>query len=56
MFSQIKDIKHIERDFHSATWFMPQGKTLVLGFKNLFFPNMVMHIKLKELVGRIGYK
>ena len=25
VFSQIKDIKHIERDFHLVTWVMPQG-------------------------------
>ena len=25
MFSQIKDIKHIEQDFHSVAWFMSQG-------------------------------
>ena len=25
VFSQMKDIKHIRRDFHSATWAMPQG-------------------------------
>ena len=24
MFSQIKDIKHINKDFHSVTWVMPQ--------------------------------
>ena len=25
VFSQIKDIKHINRNFHSVTWVMPQG-------------------------------
>ena len=25
VFSQIKDIKHIRRDFHLAIWVMPQG-------------------------------
>ena len=25
MFSQMKDTKHIRRDFHSGTWVMPQG-------------------------------
>ena len=25
VFSQMKDIKHIRRDFHLATWVMPQG-------------------------------
>ena len=27
-FSQIKDIKHIKRNFHSVTWVMPQGWNL----------------------------
>ena len=32
MFSQIKDIKHIEQKFHSVTWVMPQWWDLgVLG-------------------------
>ena len=25
VFSHMKDIKHIRRDFHLATWFMPLG-------------------------------
>ena len=25
MFSQIKDTKHIRRNFHSVAWVMPQG-------------------------------
>ena len=25
VFSQMKDIKHIRRDFHSVAWVMPQG-------------------------------
>ena len=28
VFSQMKDIKHIRRDFHSVTWVMPQGSDL----------------------------
>ena len=28
VFSQMKDIKHIRRDFHSVSWFMPQGLDL----------------------------
>ena len=40
MFSQTKDIKHNEPDFHSAG-----------GSKMYFFPNMVMwHIKLKGMM------
>ena len=26
VFSQMKDIKHIRRDFHLAAWVMPQGR------------------------------
>ena len=42
VFSQLKDIKHIRRDFHSVAWVMPQGWDLgvpwgVGGSKN-FFP------------------
>ena len=44
VFSQLKDIKHIRRDFHSVAWVMPQGWDLgvpwgVGGSKNFFFPN-----------------
>ena len=28
VFSQMKDIKHIRRDFYSVTWIMPQGSDL----------------------------
>ena len=43
VFSQLKDIKHIRRDFHSVVWVMPQGWDLgvpwgVRGSKNFFFP------------------
>ena len=43
VFSQMKDIKHIRRDFHLAAWVMPQGWDLGVpwgGFvvKNFFFP------------------
>ena len=55
VFSQIKDIKHIRRDFHSVPWVMPQGLGLgVLGVKKIL--NMVMwHIKLKGMSSRQGY-
>ena len=34
VFSQMKDIKHIRRDFYSVAWVMPQGWNLgVLGVK-----------------------
>ena len=40
VFSQLKDIKHIRRDFHSVAWVMPQGGTLGYrggwGSKNFF--------------------
>ena len=44
VFSQIIDIKHIRRDFHSVAWVMPQGWDLgvpwgVGGVQKLFFPN-----------------
>ena len=43
VFSQMKDIKHIRRDFHLAAWVMPQGWDLgvpwgVLWSKIFFFP------------------
>ena len=28
LFSQMKDTKHIRRDFHSVPWVMSQGRTL----------------------------
>ena len=44
VFSQMKDIKNIRRDFHSIAWVMPQGWDLgvswgVGGSKNFFPPN-----------------
>ena len=30
VFSQIKDMKHTEQDFHLVAWVMPQGKDWVL--------------------------
>ena len=44
VYSQMKDIKHIRRDFHSATWVMPQGRDLrvprgVGGVKKNYFRN-----------------
>ena len=44
VFSQMKDIKHIRRDFHLAAWVMPQGWDLgvpwgLWGQKN-FFPEI----------------
>ena len=57
VFSQIKGIKHIRRDFHSSATAMSQGwDSGVLGQK-INFLNMVMwHIKLKEMTSRTGYK
>ena len=45
VFSQMKDIKHIRRDFHLAAWVMPQGWDLgvpwgVVGSKYFFFPKI----------------
>ena len=28
VFSQMKDLKHIKRDFYSVSWVMPKGGTL----------------------------
>ena len=44
VFSQMKDIKHIRRDFHLTAWVMPQGWDLgvpwgVVGSKKFFFRN-----------------
>ena len=44
VFWQMKDIKHIRRDFHSVAWVMPQGSDLGVpwglgGPKNFFFWN-----------------
>ena len=44
VFSQMKDIKHIRRDFHSLAWVMPQGSDLGLPWgvewsKKFFFQN-----------------
>ena len=33
--SQIKDMKHIERNFHSVAWVMPQGRDLGSWGQNL---------------------
>ena len=42
VFSEIKDIKHIRRDFHLAAWGMPQGWDLGVlwgvGGQKFFFP------------------
>ena len=43
VFSQMKDIKHIRRDFHSLAWVMPQGSDLGVPWgversKKFFFP------------------
>ena len=41
VFSQMKNTKHIRRDFHSVTWVMPQGWDLgcwgAQGVKTFFF-------------------
>ena len=47
VFSQMKDTKHIRRDFHSVAWVMPQGRDfgalgVPRGSKIYFFSNMVM--------------
>ena len=59
VFSQMKDIKHISRDFYLVPWIMHApgfGTWGCWGVKNLIFLNMVMwHIKLKGMISRPGY-
>ena len=58
MFSQMKDTKHIRRDFDSVPWVMPQGWDLGRpgGQKN-FFSNIVMwHIKSTGMTSRTECK
>ena len=43
VFSQIKGLKHIKRDFHSVAWVMPQGWDWgVPGGQKLNFLNLVI--------------
>ena len=58
VFSQIKDTKHFEHDFHSVAWAISQEWDLgMLWVKNLIFPNIVMcHNKLKGMVRGAGYR
>ena len=43
VFSQINDIKHIEQNFHSVAWVMPQGWDLgVLGVSKILAWRFVM--------------
>ena len=58
VFSQMKDIKHITKDFYSVPWVMPQGLGLggVGGPIFFYFLNIVMlHIKLKGINSRHEY-
>ena len=55
LFSQMKDTKHIRRDFNSVAWVMPQGSDLGAGVPmgSIFFLNMVMwHIKSTGMTSR----
>ena len=61
VFSQMKDTKHIRRDFYSVAWVMPQGWDLGAlgcpGGQKIFFSNMVMwHIKLTGMTSRTECK
>ena len=62
VFSQIKDTKHIRRDFYSVPWVMPQGSDfgglgVPRGSKKIFFSNMVMwHIKSTGMKSRTECK
>ena len=57
VFSQMKDTKHIRRDFHSVTWVMPQGCDFgslgCQGVKKVLYLNMVIwHIKSTGMTSR----
>ena len=39
VFSQMKDIKHIRRNFHLAAWLCPRGGIWGLGVKKKYFRN-----------------
>ena len=58
VFSQMKDTKHIRRDFHSVAWVMPQGWELGRpGGQTIFFSNIVMwHIKSTGMTSRTECK
>ena len=40
VFSQMKDIKHIRRDFYSVAWVMPQGSDLWVLLVQIFPPEI----------------
>ena len=60
VYSQMKDTKHVRRDFHYVAWVMPQGWDFgVLGCPggHFFFSNMVMwHIKSTRKMRRTECK
>ena len=62
VFSQMKDKKHIRRDFHSVAWVLPQGWDfgalgVPRGRGSIFFSNMVMwHIKSTGMRSRTECK
>ena len=64
VFSQMKDTKHIRRDFNSDAWVIPQGSDFGAlgmprggGVKKYFFSNMVMwHIKSMGMRSRTKFK
>ena len=61
VFSQMKDTKHIRRDFYSVAFVMPQGWDFgalgCQGGQQTFFSNMVMwHIKLTGMTSRTIFK
>ena len=60
VFSQMKDTKHIRRDFYSVPWVMPQGwdfGALRVPRGSIFFSNMVMwYIKSTGMTSRTECK
>ena len=57
VFSQMKDTKHIRRDFYSVARVMPQGWGAGVPRWSIFFSNMVMwHIKSTGMASRTECK
>ena len=57
VFSQMKDTKHIRRDFYSVAWVIPQGWDLGALHRGSFFSNMVMwHIESPGITSKTECK
>ena len=57
VFSQMKDTKHIRRDFYSVAWVIPQGWNLGALHRGSFISNMVMwHIESPGITSKTECK